>query len=80
MNPDGKLGLLTYHHLLRCKETYSTYDLFDVKGVSDLETCMDYFEHPERSCENLSSYAQMYLQPHYGNGIFGNVYLSAGQH
>ena len=23
------------------------------KGVSDLETCMDYFEHPERSCENL---------------------------
>ena len=23
---------------------------------------------------------QMYLQLHYGNGIFGNVYLSAGQH
>ena len=23
--------------------------------------------------------AQMYLQPHYGNGVFGNVYLSAGQ-
>jgi hypothetical protein len=21
-----------------------------------------------------------YLQPHYGNGVFGNVYLSAGQH
>ena len=20
------------------------------------------------------------LQPHYGNGVFGNVYLSAGQH
>ena len=24
--------------------------------------------------------AQTYLQPHYGNGVFGNVYLSAGQH
>ena len=23
--------------------------------------------------------AQMYLQPHYSNGVFGNVYLSAGQ-
>ena len=24
--------------------------------------------------------ARTYLQPHYGNGVFGNVYLSAGQH
>ena len=24
--------------------------------------------------------AQKYLQPHYSNGVFGNVYLSAGQH
>ena len=24
--------------------------------------------------------AQTYLQPHYGNGVFGNVYLSGGQH
>ena len=24
--------------------------------------------------------AQKYLQPHYVNGVFGNVYLSAGQH
>ena len=23
--------------------------------------------------------AQMYLQPHYGNGVFANVYLSLGQ-
>ena len=22
----------------------------------------------------------MYLQPHYGNVVFGNVYFSAGQH
>ena len=22
---------------------------------------------------------RMYLQPHYGNGVFGNVYLSAGE-
>ena len=22
----------------------------------------------------------MYLQPHYGNGVYGNVYLSVGQH
>ena len=25
-------------------------------------------------------HARTYLQPHYGNGVFGNVYLSAGQH
>jgi hypothetical protein len=24
--------------------------------------------------------AGTYIQPHYGNGVFGNVYLSAGQH
>ena len=24
--------------------------------------------------------ARTYLQAHYGNGVFGNVYLSAGQH
>ena len=24
--------------------------------------------------------ARTYLQPHYGNGVFRNVYLSAGQH
>ena len=24
--------------------------------------------------------ARTYLQPHYGNGVFDNVYLSAGQH
>ena len=24
--------------------------------------------------------ARTYLQPHYGNGVFNNVYLSAGQH
>ena len=26
------------------------------------------------------SKAKTYLQPHYSNGVFGNVYLSAGQH
>ena len=24
--------------------------------------------------------ARTYLQPHYGNGVFGNVYFAAGQH
>ena len=24
--------------------------------------------------------ARTYLQPHYGNGVLGNVYLTAGQH
>ena len=28
----------------------------------------------------LDDLARTYLQPHYGNGVFGNVYLSAGQH
>ena len=28
----------------------------------------------------MASKAGKYLQPHYGNGVFGNVYLSAGQH
>ena len=30
--------------------------------------------------DELKAYAGTYLQPHYGNGVFGNVYLSAGQH
>ena len=34
----------------------------------------------KNSPKNLYSYARTYLQPHYGNGVFGNVYLSAGQH
>ena len=49
MNPNGKIGLLTYHaccSLLRCIDTY---EHFDVKGVSDLETSM-YLALPERSC------------------------------
>ena len=28
----------------------------------------------------LQDIAGTYLQPHYGNGVFSNVYLSAGQH
>ena len=27
----------------------------------------------------LADTAKTYLQPHYNNGVFGNVYLSAGQ-
>ena len=49
MNPNGKIGLLTYHaccSLLRCIDTY---EHFVVKGVSDLETSM-YLALPERSC------------------------------
>ena len=30
--------------------------------------------------EKETGYAQTYLQPRYGNGVFGNVSLSAGQH
>ena len=30
--------------------------------------------------KNWNDHAQTYLQPHYGNGVFGNVYISAGQH
>ena len=30
-------------------------------------------------CAQCAS-AQTYLQTHYGNGVFNNVYLSAGQH
>ena len=29
---------------------------------------------------NCRNKAGTYLQPHCGNGVFGNVYLSAGQH
>ena len=28
----------------------------------------------------VSEKARTYLQPHYDTGVFGNVYLSAGQH
>ena len=37
----------------------------------DFEICSEFFQ---------SITAQMYLQPHYGNGVLGNVYLSARQH
>ena len=33
-----------------------------------------------RALYTMASKAGKYLQPHYGNGVFGNVYLSAGQH
>jgi hypothetical protein len=29
------------------------------KGVSDLETCMDFFALPERSCENLNFHTHL---------------------
>ena len=32
------------------------------------------------SAETKGGYCPNYLKPHYGNGVFGNVYLSAGQH
>ena len=28
----------------------------------------------------LPDFIRTYLQPHYGNGVFDNVYISAGQH
>ena len=38
-----------------------------------------YSRHPEVRVQRVLL-AWTYLQPHYGNGVFGNVYLSAGQH
>ena len=29
-------------------------EVFSTKGISDLETCMDYFAFPGRSCQNLN--------------------------
>ena len=33
-----------------------------------------------QNLNTMTELARTYLQPHYGNGVFGNVYLSAGQH
>ena len=45
------------------------------------------FSYPMTKSFHTSKYeyflpfqARTYLQPHYGNGVLGNVYLSAGQH
>ena len=40
--------------------------------------CLDQMDH--ETVFTSSAYARTYLQPHYGNEIFGNVYLSAGKY
>ena len=38
------------------------------------------FPIKRRLKEGVAERAQRYLQPHYSNGVLGNIYLSAGQH
>ena len=40
---------------------------------------IDHMTFP-KEIKYLSNLVRTYLQPHYGNGVFGKVYLSAGQH
>ena len=47
-----------------------------VSSPFDIE---NYFKHTELKNVNFPP-SPTYLQHHYVNGVFGNVYLSAGQH
>ena len=38
------------------------------------------YKRQSKPGNKVHNIAGTYLQPHYGNGVFGNVYLSAGQH
>jgi hypothetical protein len=53
--------------------------LLDDSGSAWGGKCLTLFQVDKDTIYLLVS-ARMYLQPHYGNVVFGNVYLSAGQH
>ena len=61
----------------RCLRLITTECARDHKG-----DCFGKQSDTELICSTLdkTDSARSYLQPHYGNGVFGNVYLSAGQH
>jgi hypothetical protein len=81
VNPDpegndwGIYGCLLHQHPLPRKNKSKI--IFENK-----KKLQDYFDSHLKSMYTLqqSNLARTYLQPHYGNGVFGNVYLSAGQH
>ena len=47
-------------------------------GLSDL--AISAISNQKKNLVAITVIVRTYLQPHYGNGVFGNVYLSAGQH
>ena len=63
------------------------FDLIDLKKLlkllplEDIVDLLDLMDELWTSFDKqLMNRARMYLQPQYGNGVFGNVYFSAGQH
>ena len=49
-------------------------DISNFKGECSYKTFGYFSDH------TALAWPEQYLQPHYGNGVFGNVYFSAGQH
>ena len=66
------------------KSKHSTGSIFmeRLRDSSCWRACTYLAHFNIRSCclKCRSSNTQMYLQPHYSNGFFGNVYFSSGQH
>ena len=66
--------------LLHCKYLRPNYNQIAAYGRTT--TAIPWFQPLVVGCQSMFivDIARTYLQPHYGNGVFGNVYLSAGQH
>ena len=63
---------------LQCSERRNTHFGILLLFRLTLPAWDQYFSIILKDC--YRDYARTYLQPHYGKGVFGNVYLSAGQH
>ena len=63
------------------KITFKLSCLYDISPLVNYQSFIK-VKFEEISCKGAAKgiYARTYLQPHYSNGVFGNVYLSAGQH
>ena len=52
---------------------------FRATGVSNLETCMDYFAPPVKSCENLNFSAHMSKMMHRGEKLASSQKICLGR-
>jgi hypothetical protein len=83
-----KLTIMTGNnvHFLILKKTkkFTNFWWLNLGTESDLSTVWIFYCVFSLKCwfigQIILERARTYLQPHYGNGVFGNVYLSAGQH
>jgi hypothetical protein len=75
----------TYYYFKHSNTTHNTLHIKVVGIKKGLQNGIQkgiqkgFIRGPKGGSKRGSKMARTYLQPHYGNGVFGNVYLSAGQ-